>query len=162
MARDSNRDILRPSVLDRLIEGPGQSRSFEGMSVADLRKAVASDLERLLNTRVWWPWGNLEELVEARESILTYGMPELSSYSWTSAKDARTIGALVERAVRRFEPRLVPNSIKCEVKASESVDDFSLRIRIEAILHVEPITEPVTFDASVDFDGGGLHIESFE
>jgi len=140
MARDTEGDILRPSVLDRLIQAPGSSSSFEAINAADLRRAVARDLERLLNTRIWWPWENLARLEEARESILTYGIPELSAYSWTSPKDARTMGGLIEEVVRRFEPRLIPRSVKAEVRTSEALDDFSLRIRIEAILPGERIT----------------------
>jgi type VI secretion system protein ImpF len=141
------------------------SRSGEasrGVGARELREAVARDLEWLLNTRVWHPWENLERLEEARASILTYGMPELSKFSWSAPEDARTIAGLIEKAVRTFEPRLLARSVKCEVLPSQDVSDFSLRIRIEAILQVEPISEPVAFDTSFDFEGGGLHIESFE
>ena len=50
----------------------------------------------------------------------------------------------------------------CDFLETDIVEPFSLRIRIEAILHVEPISEPVAFDAGFDLGGGGLHIESFE
>jgi len=130
--------------------------------VRELREAVARDLEWLLNTRIWYPWENLDRLEEARASILTYGMPELSTFSWSAPEDARTIAGLIEKAVRTFEPRLLPRSVKCEVLPSRDVSDFSLRIRIEAILQVDPISEPVAFDTALDFGGGGLRIESFE
>ena len=162
MARGASADVLRPSVVDRLIEPSRPRGAFYGTGVRELRAAVARNLEWLLNTRIWCPWENLERLEEARASILTYGMPELSKFSWSVAEDARTIAGLIEGAVRSFEPRLLPRSVKCEVVPSEKMSDFSLRIRIEAVLHVEPISEPVAFDAGFDLGGGGLHIESFE
>jgi type VI secretion system protein ImpF len=162
MARDASADVLRPSIVDRLIEPSRPGGAFHGTGVRELREAVARDLEWLLNTRVWCPWENLERLEEARASILSYGMPELSKFSWSAPEDARTIAGLIERAVRSFEPRLLPRSVKCEVVPSEKMSDFSLRIRIEAVLQVEPISEPVAFDAGFDLGGGGLHIESFE
>ena len=162
MPREPDSDVLRPSIVDRLIAPPRSGGAFHGISVRELREAVARDLEWLLNTRIWYPWENLDRLEEARASILTYGMPELSTFSWSVPEDARTIAGLIEKAVRTFEPRLLPRSVKCEVLPSRDVSDFSLRIRIEAILQVDPISEPVAFDTALDFGGGGLRIESFE
>ena len=132
-----------------------------GISALELKRSVARDLEWLLNTRVWTPW-NLEALEEAGRSILNYGIPELSSFSWVSADDASAIKSLIENAIRTFEPRLLPRSIRAEVLPGEGVADFRLRIRIEAILQVEPISEPVVFDTGMDLAGGGLRVERFE
>ena len=58
MAKSDNNDIVRPSVLDRLMKRPeGQSERiyYEGVGVRELKEAVARDLERLLNTRMWLP-----------------------------------------------------------------------------------------------------------
>jgi type VI secretion system protein ImpF len=161
--RSERNQVLRPSLIDRLGAPSGASgrAALERIGVADLKRSVARDLEWLLNTRVWTPW-NLEALQEAGCSILNYGMPDLSTYSWASADDARTIKALIETAIRTFEPRLLPRSIKAEIQPSEDVADFKVRIRIEAILHVEPISEPVAFDTALDLEGGGLRVERFE
>jgi type VI secretion system protein ImpF len=161
--RGERNQTLRPSLIDRLSASPpgGARSALDGISAAELKRSVARDLEWLLNTRVWTPW-NLAALEEAGRSILNYGMPELSAYSWASSDDARSIKSLIETAIRTFEPRLLPRSIKTEVLPAEDVADFTLRIRIEAILHVEPISEPVVFDTGLDFEGGGLRVERFE
>jgi type VI secretion system protein ImpF len=164
MMRGERRDVLLPSLIDRLCAAPttaGGRAVLEGQSVAELKRSVARDLEWLLNTRVWTPW-NLGALEEAGSSILNYGLPELSGYSWTSGDDARTIKSLIETAIRTFEPRLLPRSIKTEVLPPQDVGDFKVRIRIEAVLHVEPISEPVVFDTGLDLEGGGLRVERFE
>ncbi len=162
-ARRAGNEVLRPSILDRLTDTSKKSttQSFEGIGVRELKQAVARDLEWLLNTRIWLPW-QLDRLEEASSSILAYGMPDLSTFSWTVAEDARAIARKIEEAIRTFEPRLLSRSIKCEVLPSDDVSDFRLRIRIEAILDVEPINEPVLFDTGIDVAGGGLRIESFE
>jgi type VI secretion system protein ImpF len=162
MSREPDNDVLRPSIVDRLIAPSRSEGAFYGTSARELRAAVARDLEWLLNTRIWCPWENLDRLEEARASILTYGMPELSKFSWRAPEDARAIAGLIEKAVRTFEPRLLPRSVKCEVLPSQDVSDFSLRIRIEAILQVDPISEPVAFDTGLDVGGGGLRVESLE
>jgi type VI secretion system protein ImpF len=160
--RSERRQTLLPSIIDRLGADGGVGRgSQSGQSAADLKRSVARDLEWLLNTRVWTPW-NLEALEEAGRSILNYGLPELSGFSWASGDDASAIRNLVESAIRTFEPRLLPRSIRTEILPSEDVSDFRLRIRIEAILQVDPISEPVVFDTGLDLEGGGLRVERFE
>lgn len=160
--RSERRSTLLPSIIDRLGAPTGSGRAaLEGVSALELKRSVARDLEWLLNTRVWTPW-NLEALEEAGRSILNYGIPELSGFSWVSADDASTIKSLIENAIRTFEPRLLPRSIRTEVLPGESVADFRLRIRIEAILQVDPISEPVVFDTGMDLEGGGLRVERFE
>ena len=162
MATRARGEILRPSILDRLAEPPGRGEGhFAGIGVRELKRSVARDLEWLLNTRVWVGW-DLEGMDETSASIITYGIPELSTYSWARPEDGRSIGRLIEKAIRTFEPRLIPRSIKCDVVPSEDVSDFSMRVRIEAILHVEPISEPIAFDAGFGIGGGGLRVESFE
>jgi type VI secretion system protein ImpF len=167
MAKSDNDDIVRPSVLDRLMKRPeGQSERiyYEGVGVRELKEAVARDLERLLNTRMWLPPSadDLEGLDEARSSLITYGIPELSVYSWANQEDAKQIAALVTKAIRTFEPRLVARTVRCEILPAEDISDFALKLRIEGLLHVDPISEHVTFDSGADFAGGGIRIESFE
>ncbi len=166
MAERGADDILRPSIIDRLSGRFGGSRraEFQPIGVRELKQAVARDLEWLLNTRVWLPQDpeELAELTEARESLLSYGIPDLSVFSWASPTDCQRIAARVERAIRTFEPRLLSRSVRCEILPSTDSSDFSLKIRIEAVLYVEPISEHVTFDTKADFDGGGIRVENFE
>ena len=72
------------------------------------------------------------------------------------------IAAIVEKAIRTFEPRLLPRSVRVEILPTDDISDFSVKLRIEAILYVDPINEHVAFDSTADFDGGGIRIESFE
>jgi len=159
-------DILRPSIIDRLSgrSGGSQGGQFHPIGVRELKQAVARDLEWLLNTRVWLPQTpeELEDLTEGRESLLFYGIPDLSVFSWASPADCQRIAALVEQAIRTFEPRLLARSVRCEILPAADPSDFNLQIRIEAILHVDPISEQVSFDTKADFDGGGIRIENFE
>lgn len=166
MATSNRGEILRASVIDRLCAKPGEkpeSQWFEGLDVRALKASVARDLAWLLNTRVWLPPEDttLDGLGESGESILTYGIPDLSRFSWASPQDGRTIAGLVEKAIRTFEPRLLPRTVKVEILPNDDIADFSVKLRIEAVLYVEPIHELVTFDSSADFEGGGIRIESF-
>lgn len=167
MAKPGESEILRPSVLDRLMKRPehrSESVYFEGIGIRELKEAVARDLAWLLNTRMWLPLdaAELAGLEQARESVLTYGIGDLSVFSWASPQDCKKIAGMVERAIRIFEPRLLARTVRCEILPGEDSADFSVKLRIEAVLYVEPISEHVTFDSVADLDAGGIRIESFE
>lgn len=167
MASSDSSEILRPSVIDRLMkrdDDRSERMYFEGVAARDLRESVARDLAWLLNTRMWLPADSeeLERLEESQSSVLTYGLPDLSIFSWASPQDCKKIAALVERTIRTFEPRLLSRSVKCEILPSEEAADFTVRLRIEAVLQVDPISERVTFDSTADIEGGGIRVESFE
>lgn len=157
MAPAKPQEILRGSVLDRL-SSSYRTRSADGeVGLREIHDAVMRDLERLLNSRVWWP-ADLDDFEEAAESLLTYGIPDMSSFSWTSSTDNRTVTKLVEEAIKAFEPRLLARSVKVTPLERDSVDDFSVKMRIDAILQVEPYTERVTFDTELDMETGAMHL----
>lgn len=158
---ESRDNALRPSILDRLIAGEsgGGARSvYQYIGVRELRDSIARDLEWLLNTK-FTRFLDLDAFPEAKESILTYGVPDFSTYSWRNASDAMAIAQILEDTVRRFEPRLSPRSVKVEVLPNPDVDDFSIRFRINAILDVEPIREAVSFDTAIDFESTAVHVK---
>ena len=113
-------------------------------SVRELEKAVARDLETLLNTRQ----ETLEELpvefAEASRSLLAYGLPDFSAFSLDSGSDRNQVRRVVEQTIIVFEPRLDRVRVTLEPPRNQ---DRGLRFRIDAMLRVEPAPEPVTFDA---------------
>lgn len=158
MASAKSQEILRSSVLDRLTGANGGGSPYGSIGLRELKQAVMRDLEWLLNTRMWWP-GDFEELEESERSNLTYGLPDLSTYSWTNPVDQDRICSLIEEAVKSFEPRLMKRSVKVELVPSEEVDDFAVKLRIEAVLHVEPYHEPVSFDTDIHVDTGEVRVK---
>lgn len=163
MAESGSDSILLPALMDRFERAPAGRDDF-GIDARQLKESVARDLEWLLNTRVWPPpeANEFKGLDESSRSNLNYGIPDLSIFSWTSASDATVIARAVEKAIRDFEPRLLSRSVKCHVVPNEDPNTTTLRLRIEAILYVEPISERVTFDSAADVDGGSIRVESFE
>jgi type VI secretion system protein ImpF len=136
---DRSDEALRPSILDRLMAGEtgaGARDVYEFIGVRELRDSIARDLEWLLNTK-FTEFLDLDRFPEAKKSILTYGVPDFSNFSWRNASDANSIARVLEETIRRFEPRLLPRSIKVEALSNQDVDDFSLGFRINAILEVD-------------------------
>ena len=148
MARADYKTSIVPSILDRLLDdAPGVSHepvTGRFQSVRELERAVARDLEALLNTRQ----ETLEELPsefeEVNRSLVAYGLPDFTSLSLMSPDDRNRIRRAVEQAIAAFEPRLQRVHVTLEAPREH---DRGLRFRIDALLRVEPAPEPVTFDA---------------
>jgi len=152
--------LLRPSVFDRLMGPRGVTAprgQLGGIGLRELYAVVCRDLEWLLNSKRWFP-EPLADLPEASESILTYGLPDLSTYSWRNSADATGIARMIEDVIRRFEPRLWARTVQVTPLPRGEVDDFSLHFRIDAVLQVEPIRAPVSFDTDVDFDASRITV----
>ncbi len=161
MASRRTQNELRASILDRLIageSGAGSRSAYDYIGVRELRDSIARDLEWLLNSK-FTDFLDLGDFPEAKESILTYGVPDFSTYSWRNAADATAIARILEDAIRRFEPRLLARSIKVDVLPNADIDDFTIRFRINATLDVDPIREPVSFDTAIDFDSTAVHVK---
>ena len=161
---DSDR-VLRQSVLDRLIDldrgAAMDPPSTWGQSVRQLKAALCRDLEWLLNTRkplVELPDGceNLEQ------SLLLYGVTDISSLSRDDMARHAQLAKDVERAVSTFEPRLanVRVSIASAEKGAEGGPIRELRFVVEGLLRIDPEPEQVVFDTVLEVSTGDYHVRS--
>ncbi|MDQ8021132.1 MAG: type VI secretion system baseplate subunit TssE [Moraxellaceae bacterium] len=139
-----------PSVLDRLFDDAPAERNEHPadfrQSLANLKQAVARDLETLLNTRSDG-LTDLSTYPEAERSLLTYGLPDFSSLSPSSEVDRNRIRSSIERAIAFFEPRLQRVQVSLHT-SDKNASQFNFHI--EALLKVDPVPEPVVFDAVLE------------
>jgi len=152
--------LLRPSVFDRLMahefEGPA-SRHLHTVGLLDLCRAVERDLRWLLESRCALG-SELPDFPHASQSILTYGLPDLSIYAWAHEEGKRSIARMIEQAIQRFEPRLTRVTVTPLTERRD--EEFRLVFRIEALLEAHPIQAPVCFDVDVEADGSHLSVRS--
>jgi len=150
---------LRASLLDRLMLPPGSSRGGSQLviGVRELRESVARDIDWLLNSKRFLDT-DLEGLKEVRTSVLNYGMPDFSPTSWRNDKELSSLARTIEELLRRFEPRLRPGSIKVTAQKPVEKDDMRPHFRIDAVLHVDPVNEPVSFDTDVDYESSRISV----
>jgi len=155
MSRTSSDATVTLSVLDRLIDRePGNSAEAplsRAQSVRILKNAVRRDLEWLMNTRCVVQ--NPEEsLSEVGRSLYIYGLPDFSNYSVASTSDQARLLREILTAIKLFEPRLG------NVRVVPLDDAFSslkqVRLRIDAMLLIEPAPEPISFDTFIELRSG--------
>ena len=159
MASGRKEAYLRASLLDRLMLPPGSSRGGSQLviGVRELRESVARDIDWLLNSKRFLDT-DLEGLKEVRTSVLNYGMPDFSPTSWRNDKELSSLARTIEELLRRFEPRLRPSSIKVTAQQPVEKDDMRPHFRIDAVLHVDPVNEPVSFDTDVDYESSRISV----
>lgn len=150
---------LTPSLLDRLLDDePGNQREAvkqRHQVLREMKLSVRRDLENLLNTRwrcVSWP-PNLEEL---ETSLVNYGIPDFTGIRFASANTQDELRSILEAVIRRFEPRF--SKVRVELITNADSLDRTLRFRIDAMLHAEPVVEPVVFDTMLKTSTGDFEV----
>lgn len=159
MARSLGETTITNSVLDRLIdlepESALENTLSRAQSVRLLRSAVRRDLEWLLNTRRNAAIPE-EGAPEINRSMLVFGLPDLSSLSMTTAADRNKLTRQVAAAIAVFEPRLV--GVQVSVVETSDVSRKDVRMRIEAMLRMDPVPEPVSFDTVLELKTGNCRV----
>src|SRR5262249_14776074 len=106
MSRVDPQQGLMPSLLDRLIDpGSGGTAWRRGYGVEQMIDAVRRDLEDLLHTRPTTP-GRPGGFGEVENSVIGYGLPDLTTLDAYTHEQRAAIGRLIEAAIERYEPRL--------------------------------------------------------
>jgi type VI secretion system protein ImpF len=136
---------FEPGLLDKLLDASSSpAATRRRLSLEDVKRAVAEDVEALLNTRAVLAADTLAGLPQCQRSLLSFGVQDFSGLSLASHQDRRFICQSIQQAIEWHEPRL--RRVKVTLEAHErSVN--ALRFSIEALLVVDTAEEPVDFDA---------------
>ena len=163
MARSIGETTITISVLDRLIDLEPESKLENSLSrtqsVRILKSAVRRDLEWLLNSRRIVDPPD-EDLKELNRSAYVYGLPDLSALTMATTADRNRLVRQILGAINLFEPRLT----NVRLLMVETDDDIKkdVRLRIEAMLRMDPVPEPITFDTVIEFKSGTCRLSGGE
>jgi type VI secretion system protein ImpF len=116
-----------------------EAQPFRVHDVPALRESVRRELWRLLNTRRHPQAGGEGG---GPLTVLDYGLPDFSSLSASSGADQQRIAAAVAAAISSFEPRL--RDVRVSVARVSEVSR-ALALKVEAVLSVGVLAEPVSF-----------------
>ena len=124
----------------------------------ELRRLVGSDIGALLNTVNLDSVEDLSNAPEVRKSILNFGFPDLARIS-IDENDVFGLTKQLETALRAFEPRLAPESIKARRDETVSPEELRVRFLINAELRLQPVNVPMQFVAELELDSGKIKID---
>ena len=137
-----------PSLLDKLLDDDPKT-SFDrsdalAFDLARYKKSVARDLEALLNSRCPDVDGSIDSSPYARNSMLNFGIIDLSSLSLLNPDDRALLRDKIRITIERHEPRLhkVAATLQPRKGAINRVDFV-----ITAELKSTPAAEPMQFNA---------------
>jgi len=133
---------FRSTLFDRLL--PQEEARAQGMSIQQLREAVAADLEDLLNSRMAMLNHMIDDYVLVKKSILQFGIIDFVGLSTANPMDRDKICRSLEASISAHEPRL--KHVRVEMLLDEN-NMGSLCLSIQAYLNIHPLYEPVIFDA---------------
>jgi type VI secretion system protein ImpF len=148
MRLDSRQTIVQPSVLDRLLDDDPRTdvehASAVGSDLRHFKQAVARDLDALLNSRCVDFDDRIESYPQARDSVINFGIIDLSSLSLLNPDDRALLRDKIRITIERHEPRLT--KVRVTLDAPKDLERM-LRFRVDAVLKVHPQRPPVSFDA---------------
>jgi len=152
----TSRERLQPSLLDRLTDdAPEHSReTFEQqtLSFLQLRHAVLRDLAWLLNTTNLATTEDLTGLPRIAASTLNFGAPGFAGAIGTT-KRLNAIEVGIGAAIRAFEPRIRPDTLKVRLRPSgETVATPTLAFEIEGELWSQPVPVPIFLETSIELE----------
>ncbi|MCK6432862.1 MAG: type VI secretion system baseplate subunit TssE [Burkholderiaceae bacterium] len=162
MATGEVRDRLQPALLDRLTDdNPGQQVEADErrvMSKAQLRQAVLRDLGWLFNATQ--PLGSHADLPQVlADSVLNFGLPALSG-QLVSRVDISQLERSIRQAILRFEPRLLPESLKVvALEATHVLDTHNtIEFEIRGHLWAQPVPLEVLLRTKLDLEAGQVEV----
>jgi type VI secretion system lysozyme-like protein len=119
---------------------------------ASLGAAVGAELSRLLNTRCHLR----ESLNDAADTVLEYGIPDLTEFCPSNEADQVRLAGLLERKIGAYEPRLCNVSV---VLSPAPLTAIGLTGRISASLRAGSVYEPVSFSLAIDREGARIEAQ---
>jgi|JI8StandDraft_1071087.scaffolds.fasta_scaffold01966_6 type VI secretion system protein ImpF len=134
------RALLFERLTDLEPRVPAEKRPFIFSTKEELKESVRREVSWLLNTRAPFPAFFLNEQEQA---TFNYGIPDLFSlFHPLDTASHRRLSRLLGKIIGAFEPRL--REVETSFDRYDTINR-SLWLRINALLVVDTITEPISF-----------------
>ncbi|GEO40041.1 type VI secretion system protein ImpF [Skermanella aerolata] len=157
MPKASYRDLVQPSLLDRLTDG-GEGVSEDGgrtFSLSQLRAVILRDVSWLLNATPLGSSVDLTAYPDVAAGVLNYGVRPLAGQGG-GAMDRSHFERAIQEALTVFEPRLM-SGVQVKLLPAGS-SDTTLVFIIEADLWAEPVPLRLRLRTEVDRDRNTVRI----
>jgi len=118
-------------------------RDGAGFALSALEQSIATELDRLLNTRCA---ASLEQLAARPRSVIDYGLPDYTTLHTADLKHRHQLGDLLRDTVAAFEPRLREVQVEVELDPNSRQ---ALRAIVRGRLLAAGRLEPVSFNVMV-------------
>ncbi len=159
----TSNETLQPSLLDRLVDNEPsvekESRDKRVLSTKQLRMSVIRDLSWLLNASNSEVLTDMDFYPYAKESVINYGMPDLSGRVATGM-DILQLEKTLKKAIIFFEPRIIKKSLTVTVVRTDEMDRMAISFDIEADLWAQPLPLHLYLKTELDLETGAITLEN--
>jgi type VI secretion system protein ImpF len=156
--------LLLPVLLDRLTDlhpdNRNEAMQERTMTKASYRQSVLRDISWLLNTTNAESETDLTGADGVRTSVVNFGVLALSGRHLVD-DDLDAVQAAIKRAIRTFEPRVLPDTLQVKILPAE--DGYrthnQLTMEIRGQLWSEPYPIDLLLRSRVDLESGQILLE---
>jgi type VI secretion system protein ImpF len=157
---------LQPSLLDRLTDDEPtrqvESREQRVLSMNRLRESVLRDVSWLFNATQLETTEDLSDYPEVSRSVINFGVPGLAGVH-VAGRDMRTLENEITEAIRRFEPRILPDSMSVRIEPkAEDTSRRALTFIIEGMLWAQPVPQSLFLKTELDLETGAVRVADLE
>lgn len=142
----------RQQLLQQLDQARAQFNvlSASVASLREIRACVKRDLDWLLNSSRYSPQEELEGFPDVVNSVLNYGMPDLTGKT-VSGLDVLHMERLLKQVILNYEPRIIPRTLSIRVIADKTLFDHNAVVfDIEGELWASP--QPLHLHLRTEFE----------
>lgn len=151
---------VQGSLLDRLLDDDPETRSEvppgRAESLRRFRAAIKRDLEWLLNT-IRAPLEIPASCPEAMKSVITYGLPDMSTLSLQNTADEIYLLQSIEETIELFEPRL--KNVRVSNPFGVTPTSQTILFHVDALLIMDPAPERISFDTVLEVGKGAYSVK---
>jgi type VI secretion system protein ImpF len=159
-----HRQAYLPSLFDRLLDdAPSQPRERPDAYAPDsetMRRLVRRDLSLLLNTTSLDDEIDATRYPAAAASVINYGIAPLSG-SFLADRRWEDIEKQVRTAIARFEPRLIPESLKIVPDLGADAARYNkLTFAIHGLMYWSPYPFEFQIQSTFDFETNNVTFDT--
>ena len=161
--RLKNAERVQPSLLERLTDhepdATREVREHRSSSARSLRRSVMRDLGWLLNAQGIASSQDVARYPGVAESVLNFGFSDLAGKSASNVDVAR-IERLMADAIRAFEPRILPGTLRVRaIQTGETSGQHNaIAFIVEGDLHAHPVPERLYLRTELDLEAGKVEV----
>jgi type VI secretion system protein ImpF len=155
-----------PTLLDRLRDDAPhrQTEAPEEYTVTrkQMRDIVQRDLAYLLNTTSIEDRIDRDRHPQAAASTVNFGVPPLAG-TFIASRQWNDVEQMISRAIRHFEPRLIPDSLVVSPRAdadggSAGAHHNVLAFEVRGLIHMDPYPLEFMVQSSLDLETSEIRI----
>jgi len=144
-----------PCLMSRLTDNNPHAMKenpFQLFTSENVRQDVIHNLENILNSHSHLPEDELAKYPNVQRSVLGLGLSNFCGKTLNAATLDQLRQEIISQ-IRRFEPRIAPDTLKIEFDEKKQIE-YELLLKISGTIRLHPLDEEIVFISKMNFETG--------